>query len=122
MPKRKPRNVRNGWFTIAGLVLYKQVGGVRLGISIMSGPDDGDGEWIAIALEHPVDKDVLEQHAHKSLGKFQGMMEAIAAAEAYAASWSPTVEACPCDEIPARRARPSRGRLSHLPRSTRARA
>jgi hypothetical protein len=96
-----------GWHPIVGLMFYKHKGGHRMNVGLTQ---DLDGKWLTVAIEGPGTatgmQGVLDNHAHKYLGKFS-LQEGIAAAEKYAREWQPgKASSCECDEIP----EPRRGR------------
>jgi len=132
MPKKTRQ--RDGWRGIAGFVYYRRrQDGSQLTVTLSeSEPFDREpnGLWIVLALETPpragkdtVHDHILNNHAHKFLGKFP-LTRAIAEAEAYAARWQPgQTTPCTCDDIaePRRVGRAKRaatGRMSHRPRSS----
>lgn len=96
--KQKGSSALDGWHPIVGLMFYKTKKGVRMNVGLSR---DTDGKWLAVAVESAADtaQGILDNHAHKFLGKFT-LSKGIAAAEKYAREWVPGKGApCACDDI-----------------------
>jgi hypothetical protein len=65
---------------------------------------DADTEWFVGAVESPLGADILEDHAHKIVGKYKSLTEALAAGESFGRAWlkgfkATKMDACACEEI-----------------------
>lgn len=73
----------------------------KLGVTVAT----NGGEWVALALEGPIDfEHVLDDHAHQLLGRYAKPGDAFQAAEAFARQWlagenRDQVLACACADI-----------------------
>lgn len=93
------------WLTVTALMrLFKRHDGRVLGMQIN---ETGDGAFGITALETNLKAreldDVLDDHGHKTLGKFATLDAAKKASKKFAARWKKSgksVEACACEEIP----------------------
>ena len=104
-PEMKPPPF-TGWQALANLALTVRCGDRTLLVALQHYL--GTTDWQLIALETVVEggiESVFSDHAHKNLGRVKGMIEAIAAAEKYAALWLAQREAreeelrCDCGPI-----------------------
>jgi len=97
--KRKRADVR--WVTTTQIATSIHAGKHQLALSVSQYPTADT--WTVVALE--TDKDaagleaVLASHAHKIIGVYDNLFEAMFAAKTFAENWIPTRDLCDCKEM-----------------------